>query len=142
MDIRILIFQNLYFVLKFLHMDKDSYPLHLWYDCEATNGGLKADIVEIAIRSGLFEEKVFRSFIFTNEKLSRFTKFNVFCNIFRKMKINVSKYDLKFAICGQRFGVRSPMLRICYVFLHLLSSTCSEKALSYYGEDPKECRPV
>ena len=24
-----------------------------------------------------------------------------------------SKYDLKFAVCGQRFGVRSPMLRIC-----------------------------
>ena len=58
------------------------------------------------------------------------------------MKINVSKYDLKFAICGQRFGVRSPMLRICYVFLHLLSSTCSEKAMSYYGGDPKECRPI
>ena len=104
-------FQNLYFVLRLSHMDKNRSPLHLWYDCEATN----ADIVEIAIRSGLFEEKVFRSFIFTNE-LSRFSKFTVFCNIVRKLKINVSKYDLKFAICGQRFGVRSPMLQICYVF--------------------------
>ena len=62
-------------------MDKNRSPLHLWYDCEATNGGLDADIVEIAIRSGLFKEKVFRSFIFTNEELSRFSKFTVFCNI-------------------------------------------------------------
>ena len=116
-------------------MDKNRFPLLLWYDCEATDGRLDADIVEIAIRPSLFKDKVFRSFVFTNEKLSRFSKRTVFCIIFRKMKINVyimsSKYDLKFAICGQRFGVRSPILRICYVFLHLLSSACSEKALSY-----------
>ena len=33
------------------------------------------------------------------------------------------------------------MVRICYVFLHLLSSTCSEKALSYYEKTLKNADP-
>ena len=71
-------------------MDKNRFPLLLWYDCEATKKQrLDADIAEIAIRPSLFKDKVFRSFIFTNEKLSRFSKFTVFFIIFRKMKINV-----------------------------------------------------
>ena len=40
-------------------MDKNRFPLLLWYDCEATNGHLDADIVEIAIRSWLFRTKSF-----------------------------------------------------------------------------------
>ena len=72
---------------------KNRSPLLLFYDCESAEGRTDADIVEIAIRPLLFTDKVFHSFISTKEKLSRFSKFSFFCDIFRKMKIKANRLN-------------------------------------------------
>jgi hypothetical protein len=50
-------------------------PLFLFYDCEAGQSHLDADIMEIAIQPLQFTDKVCYSFVSLTEKLSKFSKF-------------------------------------------------------------------